>query len=97
MISCSKQDRCPQDDLPCYVKYLHADMDYDDMVDYFGEPPVLLNAENADHEGLHIYQYPLPDSTFVRIGFTDRLVYACHVDERNNIVEDIIVLEPRTE
>ena len=90
--SCRKKTSSfPKDDLRYFTDLLEADMDNDDVLSVLGEPKVDLNAEWAAEDGLHIYQYPLGDSTYVRIGVTDKLNYACVVDEHNNLLEDIII------
>ena len=90
---CKKKETYLKDDKAYFQEHLRADMDYNDLVETFGVPPVDLNAATADEaDGLHIYQYPLYDSTFLRIGFTNRMEYACWVDERNNLIEDVIVI-----
>ena len=89
-VSCSDSSSS-KDDVEYFQDNLQSDMSYADLVAAFGEPTVDLNAASADHDGLHIYQYALVDSTFVRIGYTDKIVYACLVDDRSNLIEDIIV------
>lgn len=91
-VACRKPETLLRDDIAYFRKYLEADMDYDDIVEAFGAPPEDLNAGFAATDGLHLYQYPLYDSTFVRIGFTDKIEYACLVDANQNLVEDIIVI-----
>ncbi len=65
-------------------------MDYGDLVDEFGEPARDINSDWSSQDGLHIYEYALGDSTSVRIGFIERIVYAVIVDDRMNLLEDII-------
>jgi hypothetical protein len=91
--SCKKKSNFLKDDPQYFRDLLTADMDHDDLVEVFGEPPVDLNAEWAATDGLHIYQYPLYDSTFVRIGYTDKIAYACLVDDSSNVVQDILVID----
>ena len=95
--SCKKKSSFLKDDLRYFQDLLTADMDYDDLVSEFGEPPVDLNALHADSDGLHIYQYPLYDSTFVRIGYTVKIEYVCLVDDRSNLIRDILVIERNDE
>lgn len=90
--SCKKKNKYLQDDIAYFREYLDADMTYDDLVRVFGEPAIDLNAARADSDGLHMYQYALLDSTFVRIGYRRRIEYACLVDSLNNVVEDIILV-----
>lgn len=92
LTSCKKKtSQFPKDDLRYFTDLLEADMDNEDVLSVLGEPMVDINAEWAAEDGLHIYQYPLEDSTYVRIGVTDKLNYACIVDENNNLLEDIIL------
>src|SRR4051794_21527378 len=95
--ACKKREMYLKDDVLYFREHLSADMDYDDIVDAFGIPPEDLNAATAEVDGLHIYQYPLMDSAFVRIGFTKTLEYACLVDQHNNLLEDVIVIERNRE
>lgn len=91
--ACKKKVAFLQDDVQFFKQQLTPDMDYDDIVEAFGSPPVDLNAANAEVDGLHIYQYPLMDSMFIRIGFTNKIEYACTADQRNNLVEDVLVVQ----
>ena len=91
--SCKKKSSYLKDDVKYFQDLLTADMDHDDLVEVFGKPPVDLNAEWAATDGLHIYQYPLYDSTYVRIGYTDKIAYACLVDDSSNLVQDILVID----
>jgi hypothetical protein len=91
-VSCKKKSSWLKDDIRYFKDMLTADMDYDDLVEEFGEP-VDLNAAFAESDGLHVYQYPLYDTTFVRIGYRDKIVYVCLVDDRNNVVEDILTID----
>ena len=91
-VACTKKKSSwLKDDIRYFQEMLRADMDYDEIVEVFGMP-VDLNEEFSAKDGLHIYQYPLYDTTFVRIGYSDKIVYACLVDDRNNIVRDIIAI-----
>lgn len=92
LAACKKTSKFLKDDVGYFRDMLRADMDHNDIVEYFGTPPEDLNAAYASEDGLHIYQYPLHDSTFVRIGFTTKMEYACLVDANANIYEDLIVI-----
>lgn len=92
LAACKKKSKFLRDDVRYFREMLRADMDYDDIVEYFGTPPEDLNAAYAAEDGLHIYQYPLYDTTFVRIGFTTKMEYACLADTNANIYEDLIVI-----
>lgn len=95
--SCKKKSSYLKDDLRYFQDLLTTDMDYDDLVDTFGEPPVDLNAEWAGTDGLHIYQYALYDTTFVRIGYTSKIAYACLVDDSSNVIQDILLIDGNNE
>ena len=89
--SCKKKSvSFTKDDIQYFQENLQFDMKYSELVAKFGEPTD-LNAAFAGQDGLHIYQYTLADSTFVRIGYTDKIVYACVVDDGSNLIEDLIV------
>lgn len=92
-VSCRERDTPLKDDVAYFRKYLEPDMNYDDLVKEFGEPAKDINAEWSSQDGLHIYEYPLWDSTSVRIGYRERIVYAVIVDERMNLLEDIIEVQ----
>ena len=91
--ACKKREGYLKDDISYFREHLKPEMDYDDIIEEFGVPPVDLNAASAESDGLHIYQYPLYDSTFIRIGYTRRMEYACWVDYQNNLVEDVVVIK----
>jgi hypothetical protein len=59
-------------------------MTYDSIVAKFGEP------SNDIGSGIHIYVYPLTDSTEIWIGYTDKILYARHVDKNGQIINTII-------
>lgn len=40
--------------------------------------------------GIHIYVYKLRDSTEILIGYTDRILYARHVDANGQLLHTII-------
>jgi hypothetical protein len=88
--SCKKKSSFPKDDIRYFKDLLEAGMDNGDVLDALGEPTTDLNKEFASQDGLHIYQYQLSDSSFVRIGVTDQIKYACLVDIQDNLLEDII-------
>jgi len=79
-----------KDDIRYFQEHVEADMDYDDIVDQFGIPPIDLNEATAESNGLHIYQYPLMDTTYCRIGYLDKIIYVCQVDSNQNILSDVI-------
>lgn len=63
---------------------LTSQMDYVAIVKKFGLP-------NKDiGSGIHIYVYELSDSTEVWIGYTDKILYARHVDKHQHLLDTII-------
>ena len=82
--TCSRRPSGPRDRLEYFKQNLQDDMDTVDLKKTFGP------AEKLTHSDLSIYKYHLADSTEVWIGYTDKIVYACYVDKRHNLVEDII-------
>lgn len=67
-----------------FQENLQNEMDYDSMVRKFGLPVKDLG------RGIHIYVYPLPDSTEMWIGFTDKIIYARRMDNRGQVMETLI-------
>ena len=63
---------------------LKDDMDYDAIVETFGEPVKDMGS------GIHIYLYTLNDSTEIWIGYADAIVYANHVDQDQNILHTFL-------
>ena len=92
-VSCKKTSSFPKDDIRYFQDLLEADMTSEEVIEALGAPSIDLNAESAASDGLHIYQYPLNDTTSVRIGVTERLTYVCTVDAKDNLVEDIMFLD----
>lgn len=63
---------------------LTSQMNYVAIVKEFGLPQKDIGS------GIHIYVYGLSDSTEVWIGYTDRILYANHVDKNHNLSDVII-------
>jgi len=59
-------------------------MVYADLVNKFGEPDEDIGS------GIHIYVYKLSDSTSIIIGYTDKILYAKHVDSDQQVLHIII-------
>ncbi len=59
-------------------------MSYTSFVDLFGEPARDIGS------GIHIYVYELTDATEIWIGYVDRILYASHVDENQQLLHIII-------
>lgn len=59
-------------------------MNYNAIVAKFGEPSKDIGS------GIHIYVYILSDSTEVWIGYTDKILYARHLDKNHLLIENLI-------
>lgn len=66
-----------------FRKYLKEDMDYPDLRSRFGKPDADIGS------GIHIYVYSLDDGSQVTIGFTDKILYARHINE-TDLLEELI-------
>jgi hypothetical protein len=66
-----------------FRKYLKEDMNYSDLRSRFGRPDADIGS------GIHIYVYNLDDGTQVTIGFTDKVIYARHINE-TDLLEELI-------
>lgn len=67
-----------------FRNYLKADMNYEAITAKFGVPSQDIGS------GIHIYVYKLADSTEIRIGYINKILYARHVD-KDGAVLDIII------
>lgn len=67
-----------------FEKNLKADMTYDMMLETFGQPASDIGS------GIHIYVYILADSTEIWIGYTDKILYARHMDINQQVLHTII-------
>ena len=83
-VSCSKTENSDKDSLGYFQTHLKADMKYDALVDKFGNPDGDIGS------GIHIYVYNLSNGTSIRIGYTDKILYARHVDANDNILHTLI-------
>lgn len=90
LLAACKRESYLKDDPRYFQKHLTADMNYEQLVEAFGTPASEVNDSLPTGRGMHLYQYMLYDSTIVRIGFTTKIEYACLVDERNNLLEDLL-------
>ena len=71
--------------LLCVIKdNLKPDMTYDSIVSKFGEPSKDIGS------GIHIYVYQLTDSIEIWIGYTDKILYARHMDKNGQIINTIL-------
>jgi hypothetical protein len=84
IVSCDDDE--PEHDIDSieHFHHLKAEMKYDDITRTFGEP------DDDIGSGIHIYVYNLTDGTKVKIGFTDKILYALHVDKNDVLLETLI-------
>ncbi len=80
-ISCTEENAANADSVDYFGRHLRADMTFRDIVKAFGEPDADIGS------GIHIYVYILEDSTEIRIGFTDRIHYATHLDRDHQVLK----------
>ncbi len=81
VVSCDEESGLSRDSIEYFQKYLKEDMRYSQMKSIFGEPDADIGS------GIHIYVYNLEDGTQVTIGYTDRIIYARHIDELQVLTE----------
>ena len=85
LTSCLDDERVAHTDtIEYFSQHIRADMSYKVMVRTFGEP------DGDVGSGIHIYVYTLEDFTEIRIGYTDRILYANHVDSNNQLLATLI-------
>jgi shikimate 5-dehydrogenase len=63
---------------------LKPDMTYNSIVTKFGTPLKDIGS------GIHIYVYQLTDSSEIWIGYSDKILYARHMDKNGQIIENLI-------
>lgn len=82
---CSKKEKEPEvRTVEYFTLHLTAAMNYSDITQTFGQP-------DADKgSGIHIYVYNLKDGTFVWIGYTDKILYARHMDSNNQLIATLL-------
>lgn len=85
-VYCSKKNDTPsdKDSIEYFNANLKADLKYTDIVSLFGEP------DGDKGSGIHIYYYNLSDGTAVYIGYTDKILYARHVNSSGQVLHNII-------
>ncbi len=76
--SCVQEHTVKKNTYSDFSEKLKPDMTFEAIVQKFGEPLKDIGS------GLHIYVYPLADSTEIWIGFSDRIMYAIQVDKDQN-------------
>ena len=64
--------------------HLKADMKYTDIQQKFGEP------DEDKGSGIHIYVYKLKDRSAIWIGYTDKILYARHMDTNQQVMHTLI-------
>jgi len=91
-ISCTKQNDVnnqkgvvDKHSISYFVENLKPEMNYDAIVATFGAP------SNDTGSGIHIYVYPLSDSTEVWIGYAaNKILYARQVDSNHQVLKTLI-------
>ena len=85
IVSCDDDDpEHDPDSIEHFQHHLNANMKYNDLTRAFGEP------DDDVGSGIHIYIYNLKDGTKVQIGYTDKILYARHVDQNDLLLEPLI-------
>ena len=80
LIGCDDSD-VNRNSIEHFQNHLRNDMLYSDLKFTFGEPDADIGS------GIHIYVYNLDDGTQVTIGFTDKILYARHINETEVLAE----------
>jgi hypothetical protein len=90
-ISCAKQNDVnnqkivvDKQSISYFADNLKADMNYDTIVATFGAP------SKDTGSGIHIYVYPLSDSTEIWIGYANKILYARQVDGNHQVIKTLI-------
>ena len=85
IVACNKNDsQNNRDSYAYFSKELKANMDYNSIVNKFGEP------DEDKGSGIHIYVYKLQDGTEVWIGYTDKILYARHMNNNGQLLHTLI-------
>ena len=81
-ISCKKENELSKPKLTYsfFKDNLKSDMTYNSFVTKFGEPTKDIGS------GIHIYVFKLNDSTEIWIGYTDKIMYATHMDKNQQLI-----------
>jgi len=66
-----------------FQEKLKMDMSFNSLVSTFGNP------QQDAGSGIHIYVYQLNDKTEVWIGFVDTILYARHMDQNQQLLENV--------
>jgi len=85
-IGCSKENNLLENGLSFsdFENNLTPNMTYDLLVAKFGEPATDIGS------GIHIYVYELVDTTEMWIGYTDKILYARHMDRNHQQLHSLI-------
>lgn len=84
LCNCSDADGDNPNTAEYFRDNLKKEMDYNAIVRTFGMPAKDIGS------GIHIYVYILDDSTEVRIGYTDAILYATHNDTNHQLLDVLI-------
>lgn len=82
--SCNDDESLGRDTISFFEKNLSSEMTLREVKATFGKPDEDVGS------GIHIFVYNLADGTNVLIGITDVLLYARHVDESGNVLQELI-------
>jgi hypothetical protein len=80
--SCLKNDS-EKRNFEYFNKHLKKDMKFIDIKQRFGEP------DEDKGSGIHIYVYKMKDSSTIWIGYTDKILYARHMDGNQQVIHTI--------
>jgi hypothetical protein len=85
LLSCSENKNSDSGALTYseFQNKLKLNMNYDALISSFGDP-----SKDAG-SGIHIYVFPMIDSTEIWIGYTDRILYARRVDKDHQFLENV--------
>ena len=84
LVACSQDEEVNRNSISYFETHLDKDMSHTKLMFVFGQPDKDLGS------GIHIYVYQLDDATEVWVGMTDKIVYANHVDQNQNLLKVLI-------
>ena len=83
--SCSKEEKkLEKRSVEYFETHLNAGMDINAIKQEWGDP------DDDIGSGIHIYVYQLKDNTAIWIGYTDRIMYARHMDRNGQLIRTLI-------
>ena len=82
--ACSQDEEVNRNSIDYFETHLQNDMSHQKLMFVFGQPDKDLGS------GIHIYVYKLDDTTEVWVGITDKIHYANHVDQNQNLLKVLI-------